>query len=89
MNAFAVSFLAISFDYGSTKYAISQGAYEANPLMRSHLEIKKSVEVVLIGSGIKLIEKRNKKAGKITKIALIVSHAIIAGHNIKKGREAK
>lgn len=89
MNPFLAATISIGLDYGSTRYALSQGAIERNQFIRSHLEIKKSAEIVLIGAGIKLIEKRNKKAGKITKIVLMGSHVLIAGINIRNGIRSK
>ena len=89
MNPYLASFLAISLDYGSTKYALSQGAVESNSFMVSHSEAKKAFQIAITGLGIRVIEKRNKKAAKGVKIGLFIANGIIAGINIRNGIRAK
>lgn len=89
MNPFIISFLAISLDYGSTKYALSQGAIESNPILYHHLEAKKAAQVIAIGYGLNHLKKKNKKLYKITVIGLFIVNGIFAVHNIRQGLKTR
>ncbi len=88
MNPYLAAILATSLDYSSTKYAISQGAYESNPLLTSQLEIKKGAQVLVLGYAIHKLDKKNPKLSKKVKIGMFILNGLVAAHNINQGRKA-
>lgn len=62
---------------------------ERNPIVAKNMEVVKAAEIAVIAIGIRKLEKRDKKAAKITKIGLLVFHGVLAGFNIRNGIRAK
>lgn len=87
MNPYIVSFLAISLDYSSFKYAQNQRpVQEINPLVFNQ-EIIKASEAIIIGYGLSKLDKKNPKLSKKVKIGLFIVNGFLAIRNIREGNK--
>lgn len=71
-------------DYASTRHALSVGARESNPLVRSHLAGWKAAQVAaLVGVDVLLQKKGHRGKAKALRIGAAVVGAGLALHNVR------
>ena len=92
---FAAIVAANALDVGSTRWAIAQGAHEANPLYGSHpheavmYTVKSAATVVELAEVRHLWRTGHRRAAIWTTIGVVALNTAVGAHNIRVGSGLK